>query len=190
MDNKDLLWIPIRGYEGYYEVMATGKVRSIDRVILTRTGRRRALKGRVLKPKVHNDGYEFYTLSKDNKSCNLYAHRLVAELFVPNPFYKPIVNHIDGDPKNNVFYNLEWVTHQENVIHAYETGLNNNKGASHYMSVRVVDKWTGSTFSSIREWSRARCINYSTARNILNGYSSLSSVNGSLVCKVNSDDYE
>lgn len=42
-------------------------------------------------------------------------HRLVAELFIPNPDNKPCVDHIDTDTHNNRSDNLRWVTYKENA---------------------------------------------------------------------------
>ena len=63
------------------------------------------------------------TLRKNNKQIVKQVHRLVAEAFIPNPYKKRCVNHKDGNKINNHVDNLEWVTHQENTIHAWETGL-------------------------------------------------------------------
>ena len=69
--------------------------------------------------------YLFYCLSVDGKSKHFYAHRLVAESFVPNPDpeHKTCVNHIDGNTFNNRADNLEWVSYKENMAHAYKLGL-------------------------------------------------------------------
>lgn len=69
--------------------------------------------------------YLCYCLTLDGKSKHFYAHRLVAENFVPNPDpeNKLCVNHIDGDTFNNSSDNLEWVSYKENMVHAYKLGL-------------------------------------------------------------------
>lgn len=62
-------------------------------------------------------------LWKNNKGAWKYIHRLLAEAFIPNPLGLPEVNHIDGNRQNNALSNLEWVTGQQNKIHAVRTGL-------------------------------------------------------------------
>ncbi|KAG5186271.1 hypothetical protein JKP88DRAFT_157030 [Tribonema minus] len=53
-----------------------------------------------------------------------YVHRLVAHTHLPptDDPNKTIVNHMDGNPSNNDFTNLEWVTTGENNRHAHATG--------------------------------------------------------------------
>lgn len=81
---------------------------------------KRYLKGSVLK-----NGYLSYMLTLSNGiKKRLYAHRLVAEYFIPNNDINKIqVNHIDGNKLNNNIENLEWVTPSENIQHAVSNGL-------------------------------------------------------------------
>lgn len=50
------------------------------------------------------------------------VHILVAKAWVPNPDNKPEVNHLDFDRSNYWAYNLEWVTHQENIAYSHKAG--------------------------------------------------------------------
>ena len=62
----------------------------------------------------------------DGRVAHFWIHRLVAHAFVHNPrpdiFVE--VDHIDGNPKNNDFLNLRWLTHQLNCM--------NNRGQCAY----------------------------------------------------------
>ena len=79
---------------------------------------------KLLKTKPGLDGYPRCNLGKNKKR----VHRLVAQAFIPNPDNLPVVDHIDGCKTNNNVENLRWVTQQENIQAAYDTGLFENVG--------------------------------------------------------------
>jgi len=110
----DETWKPVVGYEWYYEVSDEGNVRTVGRYINSRTFR----DSRMLKKKITKNGYESVGLRKDGKTKRLGVHRLVAQAFIPNPFGKSEVNHIDGNKRNNAVSNLEWVSRSENMVHS------------------------------------------------------------------------
>jgi hypothetical protein len=80
-------------------------------------------KFRKMKPQEHRQGYLLVKLYKNGKGRKFKIHRLVSEIYIPNPNNLPQVNHIDGDKSNNHVSNLEWCTPSHNIKHAYNTGL-------------------------------------------------------------------
>lgn len=89
-------------------------------------GRVRNKKGHIMKLQVGTHGYFQVNLDFDGKNKTKKVHRLVATAFIPNPYNKPQINHIDGNKQNNHISNLEWCTGSENVKHAFNIGLNEN----------------------------------------------------------------
>lgn len=51
-----------------------------------------------------------------------YVHRLVAQVYIPNPDNLPCVAHKNNNPLDNMVSNLYWCTQQENMIQMVEDG--------------------------------------------------------------------
>lgn len=106
------VWINIPDYEGLYKCSNYGRIK--------RTISNRCVKERILKGSVHR-GYLMVTLSKNAVHDRRMIHRIVAGLFLHNPEWKPLVNHLDSNPTNNKVENLEWCTQSENIQHSFKT---------------------------------------------------------------------
>lgn len=126
------MWKDIKGYEDIYKISDNGEIWSKDRVCIDTMGRKRFRKGQKIIPDIAPSGYYRVTLAKYGCKKQKYLHRLLAEHFLPNPENKPQINHKDGNKLNCDLSNLEWVSVQENVIHAYKNGLiNHTRGENH-----------------------------------------------------------
>lgn len=80
--------------------------------------------------------YRVWLLDDSNNGNIYYLHRLVASTFISfKDNDKNVVNHIDGNKRNNFYYNLEWCTNSENVQHAHKTGLTKSIG----QNTRIID---------------------------------------------------
>lgn len=116
-------WKDIVGYEGLYQVSNLGRARSF------KWG-----KEKILKQPLDSKGYKTIFLCSKGKQATKRTHRLIAETFIPNPENKPFINHINGVKTDNRIENLEWCTPNENIQHAFRTGL--NKGLKSKQSPR------------------------------------------------------
>lgn len=101
-------WKPVIGFEDRYEVSSHGRVRN------------RA--GKILK--LHKRShYLFVGLHKNGKLRSVDVHRLVATHFCEGRSEdRNEVNHKNLNKLDNRSENLEWVSHLENVRHAFENG--------------------------------------------------------------------
>jgi len=114
---KKEIWRDIAGYEGLYQVSNMGRVKSLERIITRKNGKKQTIRERILKPRATPDGYLQLHLNKSGKRKFFFVHRLVCEAFHKNPKNKPCVNHIDENKANNTASNLEWCTYEENNNH-------------------------------------------------------------------------
>lgn len=149
------IWKDIDGYEGLYQVSSFGRVHSLYKNI-------------ILKGVKATGGYTIVNLSKNGSTSTKTIHRLVAQVFIPNPENKPEVNHIDEDKSNNRVDNLEWMTAKENVNHGTR-----NKRLSRTKSIPIlaINLKTGESkqFYGINECARQLGLNPSNITSVLKG---------------------
>ena len=107
---------------------------------------------KMLVPNGKDGGYRYITLIGDDGSRrNWLHHRLVAMAWIENPKRRPEVNHIDGVKTNNHVENLEWVSHRENMRHAFDNGLIiMPSGENHFMYGKQVPKETKKKMSAAK----------------------------------------
>jgi hypothetical protein len=100
----------------------------------------------------------------NKKPKRYFLHKLLAELFIPNPENKPCANHIDGDKFNYNLNNLEWVTSKENTQHAWKIGLCKPS----YFGKNVICNVTGRIFRNVKEAAKELGYNHKSLCNMLN----------------------
>lgn len=121
--------------DGNYEVSSLGNIRQIKH-------------GKISPVYPRKDSGGYYRVHISGKSYAV--HRLVAAVFIPNPYDYPIVHHIDEDKTNNTKENLIWCTYQQNRIFGIPAA--SGKNAQRYYTVlqlsmdgKLIAEWN--TFS-------------------------------------------
>lgn len=97
-------------------VSSFGRVISLGRKIVNNLGVRITDPFIKKNNNITNSGYIQIRLWKNNKCNHLYAHRLVATAFIPNPNNYPCIDHIDTIKTNNHYLNLRWCTNSMNHL--------------------------------------------------------------------------
>lgn len=102
------LWLPVGGFEGFYEISGQGRVRSL-----------RHVPAKILTPWLDKDGYPKIGLWNGKAQPNFRLHRLVALTFhgdKRNKLHNEVA-HLDNDRTNARADNLKWVSKVENHSH-------------------------------------------------------------------------
>ena len=103
---KQEIWKPVVGYEGFYEVSDLGRFKSLNY--------RNTRKEGFLKPSPDYKGYLHVGLSKNGKQESCLVHIIVWQIFNGKIPDGKEIDHIDGNPSNNCLENLRCVPHKEN----------------------------------------------------------------------------
>jgi hypothetical protein len=100
-------WLPVVGFEGYYEVSDRGHVRSVGRTVTRRNGSPIPVRSRVLKP-FRMGGHLAILLERHPVRRRARVSNLVLEAFVRPRRDNTAARHKDGDIDNNALSNLSW----------------------------------------------------------------------------------
>lgn len=114
-------WRPVVGYEGIYAVSDVGQVM---RVL---GGVHGATPGRILKQRIHENGYYHVGLHNLGSRRTVTVHSLVAESFHGSRPGGQHARHRNGIKTDNRAENLEWGTRSENMLDAVGHGTHFSK---------------------------------------------------------------
>ena len=117
MCNKNEVWLPVKNFEGLYEVSNLGNIRSLSRIIIQRDGIKRYFYGKILSQRINKKRYNYCEVNLKNSGNikTMKVHRIVAEAFLKNENNLPQINHKDFNPENNNVNNLEWCSAKYNI---------------------------------------------------------------------------
>jgi hypothetical protein len=121
------IWIDVIGYKGLYQCSNLGTIKSIDRIITTKSGNRR-YKSTVIKGDYSKDNYIRVNLSKGGVIKTFLVHRLIYCSFYGNT--PLVIDHKkEGNQSDNRLCNLQAITQQENILkHKKYIGKNPHPG--------------------------------------------------------------
>jgi hypothetical protein len=137
-------WLPVVGFEGFYEVSDQGRVRSLDRQVMRHGGKASGyplrIRGRVLAPRRQEPGYSTVQLHLDGRPTKGFVHRLVMQAFVGPCPEGMEVRHINGDAEDSRLANLAYGTHSENLRDKLRHGTDHQKRKTHCPSGHPYDE--------------------------------------------------
>ena len=122
-------WRAIPGHEGMYEVSDIGRVRGLDRIVVSNIhGGKRLVRGRMLKPWHQTAGYPWVTLGGRDKRA---IHRLVLLAFVGPMPSGMISRHLNDVKTDNRLSNLQYGSQSQNRYDSVRNGSHKQASQTH-----------------------------------------------------------
>lgn len=148
------VWVPVVGWEEYYEVSSEGRVKSLHR--------RTHIRDLVLKGTPTPGGYLTVSLFKGKRKTTKTIHQLVAEAFFgPCPVGLE-VRHLNSNQTDNSRKNIRYGTRSENVLDEVDRGTHHEARKTHCPANHLYDK--DNTYYSKTGKRKCRSCNRNRAR--------------------------
>lgn len=135
---EEEIWKDVPGFEGFYQASNFGRIRSLTCVRAHERNGKTVYckrKGVMLTPK-YDKTTGYYRVILWPKCYSISVHQVIARSFIGEQKKGIVVNHIDGNKRNNNISNLEYITQSENMSHHVTLG---NKGGFITKSVLTND---------------------------------------------------
>jgi hypothetical protein len=131
------VWKDIPDYDGLYKISNLGNVKRKQKTYFCYNNAKRVLEERLIVGDIAR-GYRRVELWNNRRHKKYMVHRLVAQAFIPNPNNKPEIDHIDGNPLNNMVNNLRWCSHRENLNNPITRQRKSDATKRHYKLLKGV----------------------------------------------------
>ena len=115
INDSEEIWKELKGFDLPYMISNKGNFKCLAYTKTDLCNRTYTKPEHILRPALNSKGYSLITLRYKCRSKSFRVNRLVAETFIPNPFNKPCVDHINGIKTDNTVSNLRWVSAKENT---------------------------------------------------------------------------
>lgn len=121
LPNEEWRFIP--NTDNLYMISNLGRVKSVDSVRPFKKGFK-TYKGRIRRQFPNWQGYlACFVTNRKMERISVRVHKVVCDVFIPNPNNYPCVNHKDEDKQNNRVDNLEHCTYAYNLSYGSRAGM-------------------------------------------------------------------
>ena len=124
-------WLPIPGYEGFYEVSNLGRVKSLAREVPAKGGGVQMTKEAIMSFTSHKAGYHQVSLRRDGERKKELVHRLVLLVFSGYPEENQEGRHLNDVKTDNRLENLRWGSRTENLMDRQANGIDYYRNLTH-----------------------------------------------------------
>jgi len=133
------IWKHIKGFEGIYEISNFGRVKSLR---VKGSYKLTSSVSKIINPVNITGGYLGVRLHNNGVVKKYRIHVLVANHFLENHFNYKYVNHLNENPADNHFKNLEFVNHRENVTYSKnKKNYTSNLVGVSFNKLNIKNKW-------------------------------------------------